>query len=92
MEIKDPSRTCSWSNNQSCPIMAKLDRILVSIEWDIKYPLAQVTMLPKGVSNHKPLKITFGEKDQSREPIFRFEKWWLEIEGFADIVRKSLGD
>jgi hypothetical protein len=68
--------------------MAKLDKILVFVEWDNKYPLAQVTMLPRGVSDHNPLKITFGEKAQLQEPVFRFEKWWLEVEDFAGIVKK----
>jgi hypothetical protein len=62
MEIKDPSRSFSWSNNQESPIMAALDRILVSIDWDAKYPLARLIMLPKGVSDHNTLRITFGDK------------------------------
>jgi hypothetical protein len=41
--------------------MAKLDRILASVDWEKKYPLAQVKMLPKVVSDHNPLKIHFGE-------------------------------
>jgi hypothetical protein len=42
LEIKDPNRIFSWSNNQRPPIMAKLDRILCYVDWDSKYPLAQV--------------------------------------------------
>jgi hypothetical protein len=38
IEIKDPVRFFSWSNNQEKPILAKLDRILASVEWDSKYP------------------------------------------------------
>jgi hypothetical protein len=80
MEIKDPSRSFSWSNNQESPIMAALDRILVSIDWDAKYPLARLIMLPKGVSDHNALRITFGDKLQVKEPLFRFEKWLLEMD------------
>jgi hypothetical protein len=36
-------------------ILAKLDRILVSVEWDNKYLLASVTMFPKEVSDHNLL-------------------------------------
>jgi hypothetical protein len=32
IEIKDPTRTFSWSNNQAVPIKAKLDMILASVE------------------------------------------------------------
>jgi hypothetical protein len=38
IELSDPARTFTWINNQDKPILAKLDRTLVSIEWDNKYP------------------------------------------------------
>jgi hypothetical protein len=89
IEIKDPSRSYSWSNNQSSPVMATLDRILASVEWKSKYPLAQVTMLSKGVSDHNPLLITTRGEGVSKDPLFRFEKWWLQVEGFAEMVNKA---
>jgi hypothetical protein len=36
IKIKDPSRSFSCSNNQSSPVMATLDRILASVEWENK--------------------------------------------------------
>jgi hypothetical protein len=89
MEIKDPLRSFSWSNNQENPILAKLDRILASVEWDSKYPLARVTMLSKEVSDHNPLRIDFGGEANIKEPLFRFEKWWLQCEDFAEVVKKA---
>jgi hypothetical protein len=87
IEIKYPGRNFTWSNNKECPILAALDRILVSMDWESKYPLARVTNLPKGVSDYNPLMINFGDKNPV-EAIFRFEKWWLETEGFSDLVKK----
>jgi hypothetical protein len=89
IELNDPTRTYSWSNNQSNPILAKLDRVLVSVDWDIKYPTSKVVMLPKGLSDHNPIKISFGVKNYIKDPIFHFEKWWLELEEFADVVAKA---
>jgi hypothetical protein len=89
VELSDPSRTFSWSNNQANPILAKLDRIIVSVDLDAKYPTSQVTMLPKGASDHNPIRITFGLKHHKREPLFRIEKWWLECEDFAEVVKKA---
>jgi hypothetical protein len=89
IEVKDPVRSFSWSNNQEKPILAKLDRILASVEWDNKYPLATVSMLPKEVNDQTPLRITFGGKANLKEPMFRFEKWWLQCEDFAEVVKKS---
>jgi hypothetical protein len=88
MEIKNPMRTFTWSNNQSTPIMAKLDRVLALVEWDNKYPSAIVSLLPKEVSGHSPIHICFGGRDQFSEPIFRFEKWWLKMEDFAELVKR----
>jgi hypothetical protein len=48
IDIKDPCRSFTWSNNQECPIMATLDRILASVDWDTKHLLAKVTILHKG--------------------------------------------
>jgi hypothetical protein len=89
IELNDPTRTYSWSNNQSNPILAKLDRVLVSVDWDIKYPTSKVVMLPKGLSDHNPIKISFGVKNYIKDPIFYFEKWWLELEEFADVVARA---
>jgi hypothetical protein len=54
--------------------MSQLDRVFASVEWDIKYPLANLVMLPKGVSDHNPLKFSFGDKIQKKDQLFRFEK------------------
>jgi hypothetical protein len=61
IDIKDTSRSFTWSNNQRVHIMTTLDRILMTTHWEAKYPLARTFMLPKGVSDHNPLMITFGE-------------------------------
>jgi hypothetical protein len=41
--------------------MATLDRILITTNWEARYPLAMTSMLPKGVSDHNPPMITYGE-------------------------------
>jgi endonuclease/exonuclease/phosphatase family metal-dependent hydrolase len=61
IDLKDPSRSFTWTNNQKAPIMATLDRILITTNWETRYPLARTSMLPKGVSDHNPLMITYGE-------------------------------
>jgi hypothetical protein len=66
-----------------------LDRIFASVEWGEKYPLSKVTMLPKGCNDHNPLRIEFGGKPKFKEHLFRFEKWWLQIEEFAVVIQKA---
>jgi endonuclease/exonuclease/phosphatase family metal-dependent hydrolase len=49
------------SNNQVTPILAKLDRIFLSTDWERVFPLARVTTLAKGISDHNPLLIHLGD-------------------------------
>jgi hypothetical protein len=89
IEYSDPHRVFTWSNNQTNPIMAKLDRMLASVDWDLKYLVARLTVLPRGLSDHNPIQVQFGEKPQVKETIFRFEKWWLDMEDFVEVVQKA---
>jgi hypothetical protein len=86
IDLKDPTRGFTWTNNQEKPIMATLDRILITTHWEAKYPLAKTTILPRGVSDYNPMMITFGEKSWG-DLVFRFEKWWFEVEGFENLVK-----
>jgi endonuclease/exonuclease/phosphatase family metal-dependent hydrolase len=70
IELKDPGRTFTWSDNQECPIIDALDRILVSVDWASRYPLVRVSILPKVVSDHNPLLIHFGDNKNPVDPIF----------------------
>jgi hypothetical protein len=63
---------------------------LASVEWEIKYPLSKVTLLPKGCSDHNPLRFEFENKSQYKENIFRFEKWWFEMKEFEEVVHLEL--
>jgi len=49
------------SNNQDFPTLEKLDRILVSEEWEDNFPYAIAKRLPREVSDHNPLIIFSGK-------------------------------
>jgi hypothetical protein len=46
---------------------------VIYVECESNYPFAKVVMLPKGVNEHNPLRVSFGDKGQDNQPIFRFE-------------------
>jgi hypothetical protein len=69
--------------------MAKLNRMLATLDWDLKYPMVGLIVLPKGVSDHSHVQIQFGGKPERKYPIFYFEKWWLDMEDFAEVVQKA---
>lgn len=51
----------TWSNNQSAPTQSNLDRILVSTDWELKFPLTTLTSLTRVGSDHSPLLLNLGE-------------------------------
>ncbi len=71
----------TWSNLQSIPSLAKLDRFLVSTEWDLLFPLSKVTALPRVTSDHSPLRLE--TKMKLRTNLFRFERVWLTRDDLA---------
>lgn len=74
----------TWSNMQSSPTLAKLDRFLISTEWDQAFPLTRVVAMPRITSDHNPILLSTGDK-VSRH-LFRFEEMWLTREDFCKLV------
>jgi hypothetical protein len=68
------------------PTYEKLDRILVSIDWEIKYPKANVHALPRALSDHTPLLLDTRMPSQHNSQMLKFELAWLLKDGFFDIV------
>jgi hypothetical protein len=77
LEIRNPSRSFTWFNNQDNPIMATLDRILVNTSFDLLYPLASAKSVSRAGRDHVPLVINFGINSTPKQSPFRFENWWL---------------
>ncbi|KAG2590773.1 hypothetical protein PVAP13_5NG412800, partial [Panicum virgatum] len=45
----------TWSNNQSDPTLVRLDRFLVSKDWEVYFLETIISRLPREVSDHNPL-------------------------------------
>jgi hypothetical protein len=88
IEINPSNKKYTWSNNQDNLILAKLDRIFATIDWEAVVPLVRVTALPKDISDHNPLLIDFGYDISFGKKKFRFQKWWLERGDVKEIVVK----
>jgi endonuclease/exonuclease/phosphatase family metal-dependent hydrolase len=59
-ELELSGRQYTWANNLQSPTLEKLDRILVSMEWELKYPLVTVNALPRIISDQSPLLLNLG--------------------------------
>jgi hypothetical protein len=69
------------------PTYQKLDRILASPEWEMKYPKATVQTLTREISYQTPLLLDTGNPSKSSiSQLFKFELSWLLKDGFYELV------
>nr|TKW00486.1 hypothetical protein SEVIR_8G112100v2 [Setaria viridis] len=78
-------RRYTWSNERNEPIMAQLDRVMVSIVWQTRYPLALLQALSSRASDHCPLLLATNAKFSPKRR-FHFEPWWPKLPGYLDTI------
>ena len=66
-------RPFTWTNMQERLVMAKLDRILVSSDWE-RYQSSKLSALLKPTSDHVPLCLDAQDDSNFMRKLFRFEK------------------
>jgi endonuclease/exonuclease/phosphatase family metal-dependent hydrolase len=58
LELQDlhlHGRSFTWSNERESPTLVRLDRVLVSVDWDKKFPNSHLRALGSDASDHWPL-------------------------------------
>ena len=75
---------CGGLHNRST---SRLDRFLVSKDWDSHFSNLSQSLLPNPTSDHAPILLD-GKGIKGKKTLFRFENMWLKAEGFKDLVRK----
>ena len=89
-ELELSGRKFTWANSLPQPTFERLGRVLVSIDWEFKFPRATVQALPREItSDHTPLLLSFGDRRDAGQPIFRFELGWLTRDDFQEVVERS---
>ena len=66
--------------------MSRLDRFLVSDDWESKFSKAIQRCLPRPISDDSPIMLDSDGIRTSPSP-FRFELMWLKHEGFKEILK-----
>jgi hypothetical protein len=88
LELKDmrmDGRRFTWSNVQSGPMLTKIDHVFFSNDWDMLFPDAHLQAITPACSDHAPLFLQ-GMVNTTRKPCFKFEEFWLCLEGFKEAV------
>jgi hypothetical protein len=86
MDIPLVGGSFTWSNNQDLPSMSRIDRFLVSLDWEEHFPDLLQCRLPRPLSNHFPILLD-SKGLSSGSHSFKFENMWPKAEGFADMVK-----
>jgi hypothetical protein len=86
-ELGLSNRKITWANSRSVPTFGTFDRILVTTEWEAKFPVTTVQALTREISDHTPLLMnTRSGTHSNKQPLFKFELSWLLREGFSEMV------
>lgn len=80
-------RRFTWSNECDNVTVTKIDRILVSKDWDLKFPNYQLTLTTSSILDNYPLLLK--PMHQRHFKGFQFESYWLKQDDFVDIVKQA---
>ena len=88
-EVHMTGRLFTWANSLPEPTYEKLDRVLMSTDWEDKYPLVTVRALERieELSAHAPLLLSTGTLKPNARHRFKFELGWLLRDGFNEMVK-----
>ena len=76
--------TWSWGRNERS--MSRLDRFLVSSDWECQYSKVVQKCLPRPISDHFPILLDSDGVRTGPSP-FRFELMWLKFRGFKELLK-----
>jgi hypothetical protein len=89
LALREVARTgarFTWSNRQRSPVRCMLERVLVSPEWEIQFPLTMLRATTCLGSDHTPLVLDIGSRLSKSPNRFFFESGWLDLPSFKEMV------
>jgi hypothetical protein len=79
----------TWTNKQLNPIRCVLDRVFISPQIDLNFPLCTLAAETSLGSDDTPLIFDSGEGSPARSNRFFFETGWFAVEGFLELVQSN---
>lgn len=80
-ELYMHDRRFTWTNERDSPTMMKIDRVLVSVDWELTFTDCLLQALAMNVSDHVPLLLSTSVPFCPKRR-FRFELYWTKLNGF----------
>ncbi|GMJ14120.1 hypothetical protein HRI_005081200 [Hibiscus trionum] len=81
----------TWCNNRDPPTFVRLDRFLISTEFNLAFPGLLQKVLPKSFSDHNVVLLISEQSNWGPKP-FKCFNYWLEMEDFEAMVLKTFKD
>lgn len=78
----------TWFRQGDSNQFSRIDRFLISADWDSYFSATNQFCLPRVVSHHVPLLMVCGGIRKGKSP-FRFENMWLQERGFVEWIRAN---
>ena len=75
----------TWFHDSKNPSMSRIDRVLVSTNWEDHFLDVTQRPLPRVISNHCPLLVEVGGMSREKTS-FKFKNMWLKVEGFVNLL------
>ncbi|XP_026399407.1 uncharacterized protein LOC113295270 [Papaver somniferum] len=79
--------TYTWTNNQFQSIRSRIDRFLVTADWEIFYPQVIQQAFVRPCSDHNPIALTCQGMQHGPSP-FRCEYYWFSHPNFLNFVKE----
>ncbi|XP_026378165.1 uncharacterized protein LOC113272563 [Papaver somniferum] len=76
----------TWTNSQSSPLLLRLDRFVMPMEWEDRCPGLVQTRLKRPISDHAPILLSCYGGTSFKSP-FRFENYFLSHPDFLNSLR-----
>jgi hypothetical protein len=89
-EVYLNGRRYTWTNGQNPPMLVLLDRVLCTADWEELAGECHLRCLASVVSDHSPLLLDCSPSPPVHRR-FRFEDFWLRLDGFQEVVAEAWG-
>jgi hypothetical protein len=77
----------TWSISCDPPVWSRIDRFLVSPDWEARFPVASQKRLPRLYSDHFPILLNCAHISARSRP-FKFKNMWLKADAFMGLVKQ----
>ena len=81
-------RHFTWSNEQDNPTLTRIDRLFCTPDWELTFPTCFLHSLPSIMSDLCTPLLLQGELEHCHNRTFRFENFWVKMDGFRDLVEQ----